>query len=307
MNVLFARGRAQFRKSRAPPTRVSSLPALPMEIRVATPEDVDWMVSQEVREGWNPGVDDAIPFRAADKDGLFVGVLPSGERVACVLGVAFGESYGFIGTYIVVPEHRGKGYGLALFQHALARLGDRCVELEAVEAQQENYAKLGFVKLFNTRRYSFKSPSVPVPRDPHIVPVHLASDLDAVTAFDRECVPGPRSAFLASWLSTRPALQWVEDGRIRGYGVVRPSVSGGVKVAPLFAENADIAQALLDALMGLGAPGTEVVIDIPDVNASFWEGREGWTIGFITGHMATATPPPYALDRVYGWTTLEMG
>ena len=38
----------------------------------------------------------------------------------------------FIGLFIVAPQHRGRGYGLQLWRHALEHLADvTCVGLEA--------------------------------------------------------------------------------------------------------------------------------------------------------------------------------
>lgn len=65
----------------------------------------------------------------------------------------YGEKYGFIGLYICAEEFRRNGHGTALFRHALRYLEGRVVGLDAVEAQQTNYAKHGFVLAHNTTRF----------------------------------------------------------------------------------------------------------------------------------------------------------
>ncbi len=94
---------------------------------------VDWAAA----EGWNPGLDDLAAFRAADPDGLILGRV-GGRPVASISAVRYGERFGFLGFYIVVPEAWGAGHGLAVWQAAMARFGDRIVGLDGVVAQQDN-------------------------------------------------------------------------------------------------------------------------------------------------------------------------
>jgi GNAT superfamily N-acetyltransferase len=95
---------------------------------------LDWAAA----EGWNPGLDDARCFYAADPQGFFLGEL-DGLPVGCVSAVRYGSGFGFLGLYIVKAEFRGCGFGLQLWRAALDRLGDRVIGLDGVVAQQENY------------------------------------------------------------------------------------------------------------------------------------------------------------------------
>jgi len=101
-------------------------------------------ISMAAAEGWNPGLDDAERFLAADPDS-FLATEREGETVATVSCVLYGDSYAFIGFYIVRSDLRGRGIGSPLFERALRRAGGRVVGLDGVLAQQASYERRGFV------------------------------------------------------------------------------------------------------------------------------------------------------------------
>ncbi len=72
-----------------------------------------------VEEKWNPGLHDLKGFFGIDPHGFFTGYLNS-EPIACMSLVRHSESYAFVGYYIVKPPHRGKGYGLKLWNFGTA-------------------------------------------------------------------------------------------------------------------------------------------------------------------------------------------
>jgi hypothetical protein len=45
-----------------------------MDILKAKPKDIDYLLTLADQEGWNPGLDDAQPFYAADPEGYFIGI-----------------------------------------------------------------------------------------------------------------------------------------------------------------------------------------------------------------------------------------
>src|SRR3954469_19772755 len=77
-----------------------------MEVNRAARVAISWADA----EGWNPGLDDAERFLAADPDSFLATELHR-EIVATVSCALYGESYAFIGFYIVAirparPRHR---------------------------------------------------------------------------------------------------------------------------------------------------------------------------------------------------------
>jgi hypothetical protein len=101
----------------------------------------------------------------------------------------------------------------------------------------------------------------------------------------------------------------VEDGRLRGWGVIRRCRTGH-KVGPLVADEAAIAGSLFDSLTGLVDPGDEVFLDVPLPNddAVALATERGMDVVFETARMyANGAAPPIELDRVFGITTFELG
>src|SRR5215203_1465833 len=84
-------------------------------------------------EGWNPGLDDAERFLAADPDS-FLATEHEGEIVATVSCALYGDSYAFIGFYIVRSVGRAGGGGGTLSGGARGGGGGGVVGLDGVLA-----------------------------------------------------------------------------------------------------------------------------------------------------------------------------
>ncbi|MEU6824184.1 GNAT family N-acetyltransferase [Streptomyces atriruber] len=268
----------------------------------------DWRVvtGWAADEGWNPGLGDAPSFHAQDPDGFFLGRL-DGEPASAISVVNYGEDYAFLGHYLVRPDLRGRGLGLATWQAGLAHAGDRVVGLDGVPAQQDNYRRSGFEWRHGTQRYIGPLPAVDVP-DRHVRPVEAAG-LRALMAYDSACLPADRPRFLESWLAApgHRALARIVDGRLTGYGVIRQGRDTR-RIGPLFADTRADAEALLDALAA-DADGAPVAMDVPESNpeaVALAEAR-GMKPTFDTARMYTGPIRDYAADRVFGTTSLELG
>jgi ribosomal protein S18 acetylase RimI-like enzyme len=260
------------------------------------------------QEGWNPGLHDVTCFRAADPDGFFIGMLRD-EPVGSISAVRYGEHFGFIGLYIVKPEFRGKGFGLRIWQHAMAYLAGRNIGLDGVVEQQDNYRRSGFQLAYRNVRFQ----GVARPRRVRTQGVALkdvkALPFGQLMSYDQPCFAVSRERFLAEWIAQPDsiAIAAVQDDAIRGYGVLRKCASGH-KVGPLFADDARIAEALLDALIARH-DGETFVLDVPEPNAAAvaLAQQYGMTSVFETARMYTKAAPPVPLARVFGITTFELG
>jgi GNAT superfamily N-acetyltransferase len=122
-------------------------------IRCMTTDEVGLIRNWADAEGWDPGVHDGPAFRAADPEGFFIGL--AGERpVSCISCIRYGDDYGFVDQYIVRPECRGLGYGLATWNAGMGHLGGRNVGLDGVLAQVKNYERSGFRFAHHHVRYT---------------------------------------------------------------------------------------------------------------------------------------------------------
>ncbi len=278
-------------------------------IRSMARAEIDFAIELAAREGWNPGLRDADSFHVADPGGFLIALLDN-QPVGCISAVSYPGSFGFIGFYIVIPELRGRGYGLRLWRTAMARLDGHNIGLDGVIAQQANYERSGFRFAYNNTRFEHHSgaESAPPVGESLVEAAHLP--LEALAEYDRQFFPAPRPSFLRSWLSMPEscAQAWVEQGAIRGYGVIRRCRSGH-KIGPLFADDPDIADALFRTLSAHADPGEPIYLDVPQTNPDGLQLVRGYGMQevFRTARMYTGEPPDIELASVYGVTSFELG
>jgi len=116
------------------------------------PDEVSIAVKWAAAEGWNPGLADDACFAAVDPEGFLIGEL-DGAPAATVSCVNYSASFAFLGFYIVREDLRGRGYGLRIWDAAIAHAGPRVIGLDGVVAQQQNYRKSGFELAYANVRY----------------------------------------------------------------------------------------------------------------------------------------------------------
>lgn len=290
-----------------------------MLVRPMTRDELDVLVEWAALEGWNPGLDDAEAYWAADPEG-FVAAELDGELVGGGSIVTHGPHYGFMGFFIMRPEFRGKGLGRELWftrrDRLRARLApDAPVEMDGVFAMEPFYAAGGFVTQHRDLRFG----GVAGGGGGEPATVHGAADVAvvdaaevafaALLAYDTAHFAGERPVFLRHWLA-RPgghALAATDDAGCRGYTVVRPA-RDGYRIGPLFADDPAVAEALFSAATARVA-GAPVFLDVPERNADALAlaARHGMEEVFGCARMTLGPPPELPWDEIYGVTTYELG
>jgi len=269
--------------------------------------EVDLAIEWAAAEGWNPGRHDAECFYAADPNGFLIGYAGD-EPVGCISVVAYDDSFGFLGLYIVRPAFRGKGFGLKLWQAGMAYLGTRNIGLDGVVAQQPNYKKSGFHLAYRNIRYEGVGRTTQAAATAELVSLS-ALPFEQLCAYDSELFPVPRSRFLHNWLAQPDATGFaaLHDGRLAGYGLLRPC-RRGYKIGPLFADNEQLADALFQALSEC-AVDAPLFLDVPETNpaAVMLAQRHGMQVVFETARMYTGPVPSLPIERIFGVTTFELG
>jgi GNAT superfamily N-acetyltransferase len=270
------------------------------------PDEISIAVNWAAAEGWNPGLADDACFAAPDPQGFFIGEL-DGEPAATVSCVNYGASFAFLGFYIVRADLRGRGFGLRIWNAAIAHAGPRVIGLDGVVTQQQNYRKSGFELAYANIRYGgiVTPPDAPPAGVIALTEVPLAT----VEAYDATVFPAPRPAFLRAWIGApgHVGRALVRDGRLAGWGVIRPCRKG-CKIGPLVADNRATAEAVLSALLA-GVGGGEIFLDVPSVNRDAVALAQdlGLAPVFETARMYTGAIPPLRLERIFGVTTFELG
>lgn len=272
-----------------------------------TPAELDLALDWAALEGWNPGRHDGPCFRAVDPDGFIVGEL-DGAPISSISAVNYDTRFSFLGFYIVRPDMRGRGYGLRTWQAAMAHSGARNIGLDGVVAQQDNYGKSGFKLAYRNIRFAGQAEGGGGKQSARIV--SLADvPFDQLAAYDRPLFPAVRADFLRAWTgqARHIGLGFVEDGKLIGYGVVRPCREGS-KIGPLFADRDDVADELFAALSARVGSGP-IYLDVPEPNpaAVALAERHGMKPVFETARMYTGPVPDVDLRRVFGVTSFELG
>lgn len=279
-------------------------------IRNMRRDELDLLVGWAAIEGWNPGLNDADIFWATDSNG-FIGAELEGELVGGGSIVSYCGAYGFMGFFIVHPDHRGYGLGNRLWHRRLNMLIERLnkpvvIGMDGVFDMQAYYAKGGFEFSHRDLRFAGKGQSFSTA--PGIVALNqlLFTEIDA---YDRAHFPAPRSEFLQRWIEqpgahTRALLR---DGRLAGFGVMRPCRSG-YKIGPLFADDQTAAEDLFDALSTL-VIGEPIFLDVPENNPGALAIASRYNMEEVFGcaRMYFGPKPSLPALEIFGVTSFEFG
>ncbi|MBR0697167.1 GNAT family N-acetyltransferase [Bradyrhizobium lablabi] len=275
-------------------------------IRPMRPDEIPLAVDWAAAEGWNPGLADAACFAAEDPNGFLIGER-AGAASAVISCINYGSRFAFLGFYIVCPDLRGRGYGLQIWNAAIAHAHRRVVGLDGVVAQQENYRKSGFKLAYANVRYGgwLSAPDATKPGIAALTDIPMA----VIEADDATVFPAPRPAFLRAWVSAQghTGRALLRDGRLAGWGVIRPCRSGR-KIGPLVADDRPAAEAVLSALLASVGSG-ETFLDVPSINRDAVALAQdlGLSPVFETARMYTGAIPQLQVHRIFGVTTFELG
>ncbi len=274
-------------------------------VRRMAERELDLALDWAAAEGWNPGLYDAECFYSADPKGFFIGEFAGGEPVGCVSAVAYDKHYGFLGLYIVKPQYRGRGFGLRLWDAAMAYMDGRNVGLDGVVAQQGNYKKSGFELAYRNIRYQGEGGGV---ESNDLIDLSSVA-FDEIARYDASVFLAARPAFLRRWIRQPQGAVLGVRGKekLEGYGVLR-GCRQGFKIGPLFANDPHIADTLIRGLAA-HAPGQPVFLDTPAAKPAAIElaERHGMKPVFETARMYTKGLPAGWIDRCFGVTTFELG
>ncbi|ORX79737.1 hypothetical protein K493DRAFT_362492 [Basidiobolus meristosporus CBS 931.73] len=226
------------------------MPSEELFISPATREDLELIYTWGDKEGWNPGVHDHVTNFAANPERYFVGRL--GNKVVCSVAVfEYSHDVSFIGWYIVLDEYRGNGYGLQIFKHVMELVKGQNVGLDGVEAQQKNYAKLGFVKEYNNELYGGTLSEVPELtfsfRNEKFVSLDQIP-VDKIAKFEFEQTGILRVKYWSAWLAQPELLSYAvvdEHDNILSTITARKTNNGSYAISHVYATEYQYVEAVL--------------------------------------------------------------
>jgi len=274
------------------------------KIRRADRNEMNYFVDWAAGEGWNPGLHDTDCFYDTDPDGYFVGEY-NGNIVGAISAVAYDDTFGFIGFYIVQPEHRNTILAPLLGRHALQHLSTQNIGLDGVFDKVDKYRSIGFKLAYRNLRFEGK---IIGKVSDQIVPV---SDIpfQKVLEYDTKLFPAKREEFLKKWLNLPDSKQYaiLNNDNIQGYGMIR-KCRNGYKIGPLFAENNEIAEEILLALC-LETNNDFIYLDVPEINQAGMNIAKKYNMKecFGTARMYSKEFPDIPINKIFGVTSFELG
>ena len=276
-----------------------------LTIRKMRREEVEFAVEMAAGEGWNPGIHDGEIFYETDPDGFFIAEI-EGKPIGCASAVAYDDSFGFLGLYVVKPEFREKGVGVKLTEKCLEHLGNRNIGLDGVVENEKKYQEImKFKSFYSNLRFEGRGGG----EIPDGLVKISAVPFESLLEYDREMFPAPRTTFLEKWIKQPDSYAFaaVEAGKLKGYGVIR-KCQQGYKIGPLFADDQKTAENIFLALKA-SVPDEAIYLDVPEPNKKAMEIAKKYrmTVMFKTIRMYSREEPEIKLEKVYGVTSFELG
>ena len=277
---------------------------------------VDWATA----EGWNPGLSDLAVAFGYDPGGFVALRRGQGAAAELVGGgaiLAHEGRCGFMGLFIMRPDHRRQGIGRVLWHERLRRLQARLqpgasIGMDGVFEMAPFYAAGGFAYRHRDLRFQGRAEAarLAVPEGVSTTDLRTTPFAD-IAAYDTAVFGHPRERFLREWLNVPGgrglAVRSPVDGALRGYAYLRPCVVG-YKFGPVFAEDEASARALIRDLLAV-VPGETVALDVPEPNggAMAIANELGWDQPFGCAKMIHGPVPPDTIQQVFGVTSFEFG
>ncbi len=226
--------------------------------------DIDFAVRLTDLEEWGYDRQDFRRFMKMDPEGTFV-AWDDSRRVGVTTATSYGK-VAWIGSVIVSPEDRGKGYGRSLVERALEYASGEGAEtcwLNAYTRTEGFYHSLGFKSAGATIHMEGRAEGA-LKED---VRLAHAGELEALAAFDRTHFGASRLKVLRELYydyGTSFLLHRVDD--LISYVVGAP-YSGGVEVAPWVCDPSR-PEGAKTVLLHLAAqhPGVTFGVNVPEEN-----------------------------------------
>jgi len=219
-----------------------------LKIRNATYEDMKLFLEWANIEGWHESEADVNAFYNIDPQGFFIGEL-NGEPVSMISLVCY-SNYAHLAFYIVKKEFRGRGFGLAIWQHAIkyAEGKVQVLGLDAVQQEEKDYEKSGFKPFDTLTIYRTKARGT---RDECLLDIRDLP-LDEIAEYDEKYFGSSRKGYLEAILKQEGVNGFAikQDGQIKGYGITRKNDISN-RIAPLVAENQEFARQIANGLQSL--------------------------------------------------------
>jgi len=220
-----------------------------LTLRNLTSADLGFADSLRAIAGWNQTQTDWQRFLDLSPRGCLVAEC-EGRPVATATTIVYGKELGWIGMMLVHPDFRRRGIARMLMEHCIEMLraaGVRSIKLDATPEGREVYLKLGFKDDLRLTRYQCESAS-PQNTSSNIRAIR-SEDFASLVLLDQSATGALRDKLIERLIAeSSRALLYETDGRISGFGILRPG-SIASYMGPIVAAEPSHAKQLASALM----------------------------------------------------------
>ena len=263
---------------------------------------------------------------SCDPSGFFVGEL-CGKTISYISLVKF-DHFAFVAYFMVEESYRGKGYGRQTWEAGLASVDkDFNVGLASVPNMVGFYEKKGLTKAWLNREYVVSASTaaqvlaepVQLPPGTTIKPVTEVA-FDTLVAYDTAVFGALRRKYLETLtkLPENIAFAAVNDKGLLGYisSEKMRKEESGVRIGPLYADNEQVAQGLLQAVSKAVVSqnphtDTKMTLVVPDINTvaiNLVEKVLCGKLGFPSVHMfSKGIPASMNLPKTFVISGLDIG
>jgi GNAT superfamily N-acetyltransferase len=270
------------------------------------------LVQWASQEGWDPGLNDASIFFESYPTS-FYGYFLNEQLIAGGSIVSYDGEFGFMGFFIVHPEHRGKGIGESLWLKRRDLLRRKLkpgatIGMDGVLAMQQFYAKGGFSHAFRDERRVRLGQVFSI--DKTIRKIDSSTAIHEVLAYDKMCFGFNRADFMTKWLLDSQAISFTavnDHGELTGFAVMRKTEAGW-KIGPLFSDTIVSAENLYKACLN-EVPNEKVFLDIPLINEDAVQLAHKYNTAYVfeCARMYLGNPPNIPMTKLFGITSFELG
>ncbi len=214
-----------------------------------------------VQDGWHVGPRDfpcAVDF---DPKGFYVGEV-DGELATHFSIIRYPNNHYHAGGLIVTEKFRQRNCALRTVYKAMSICSENyTIGTDVLLDSKSKFETLGFNKLWNTNiamlnpekivAYLCKKSNFPPSVD--VEPI-CRTNMERLLKYDQTVFGTPRQTFMMSWINIPGSLGWTavdkENDTVVGYAIIKQVIRGGgieigLAMAPLYADNGQIAKLLL--------------------------------------------------------------
>ncbi|XP_077992574.1 holothin acyltransferase-like [Glandiceps talaboti] len=254
-------------------------------IRHASIEDMRTIGDLIADEGWTFPVERLEILYKIDPNGFYVAEnIDNKEVMGTAYVMNYSENLAWLGLTVTKKYYRKQGVQKELFKRCIEHAGERNIGLDAAGLHRSDvFIKMGFMCIdFKLRIYRGNVDHI------KYAPGNLLGNIKVVkvdevpfanlVSYDSTICKFNRPQFLQFWVNGKDVFTFVAidnngSDQIFGYGIVfpvRPLVDDRKYFAlgPFYAENPDIAKALLSSLIRSLPLGSTVQLHVPQINTS---------------------------------------